>query len=183
MRWLSPTSGAGRVPLRLHPESRCDAVRGIEVETERAGETLRLRYVATGAIGELLVPAPAEHSRMDGLWRHTCFEAFVRSTGCSAYEELNFAPSGQWAAYRFEGYRQGMNHAALSPAIEVLHMDDRLELVAEVHIPSSDRWHLGLAAVIEEQGGRKSYWALAHPPGAADFHHEDCFALELPPAA
>jgi len=31
--------------------------------------------------------------------------------------------------------------------------------------------HLGLSAVLEETNGRKSYWALAHPPGKADFHH------------
>jgi hypothetical protein len=38
---------------------------------------------------------------------------------------------------------------------------------------------VGLSAVIEEIGGRRSYWALAHPPGKADFHHSDCFALEV----
>lgn len=39
---------------------------------------------------------------------------------------------------------------------------------------------LGLSAVIEEMGGTKSYWALAHPPGAPDFHHPTCFAATLP---
>jgi hypothetical protein len=35
---------------------------------------------------------------------------------------------------------------------------------------------LGLSAVLEEQDGTKSYWALAHPPGGKpDFHHPDCF--------
>jgi len=24
-----------------------------------------------------------------------------------------------------------------------------------------------------------SYWALRHPPGGPDFHHADCFAMEL----
>jgi hypothetical protein len=38
-------------------------------------------------------------------------------------------------------------------------------------------WRLGLAAVLEETNGHKSYWALAHPPGKADFHHSDCFTL------
>jgi hypothetical protein len=38
---------------------------------------------------------------------------------------------------------------------------------------------VGLSAVIEEISGRRSYWALAHPPGKADFHHFDSFALEL----
>jgi hypothetical protein len=41
-------------------------------------------------------------------------------------------------------------------------------------------WRLGLSAVIEEAGGRQSYWALAHPQGRPDFHHSDCFALEVP---
>jgi hypothetical protein len=31
------------------------------------------------------------------------------------------------------------------------------------------------AAVIEET----SYWALVHPPGKADFHHADSFAVEF----
>ena len=43
-------------------------------------------------------------------------------------------------------------------------------------------WQIGLSAVIEDAGGGMSYWALAHPPGKPDFHHADCFALELAPA-
>ena len=39
---------------------------------------------------------------------------------------------------------------------------------------------IGLSAVLEEKDGTKSYWALRHPPGKPDFHHPDCFALELP---
>jgi hypothetical protein len=49
-------------------------------------------------------------------------------------------------------------------------------------LPSDAPWLLGLSAVIEEMNGRLSYWALAHPPGKPDFHHADCFALELPAA-
>jgi hypothetical protein len=33
--------------------------------------------------------------------------------------------------------------------------------------------------VIEAIDGTLSYWALAHAPGSPDFHHLDCFALEL----
>jgi hypothetical protein len=42
-------------------------------------------------------------------------------------------------------------------------------------------WHLGLSAIVEDTNGGKSYWALAHPPGKPDFHHADCFTLELSP--
>ena len=41
---------------------------------------------------------------------------------------------------------------------------------------------MGLSAVIEEEGGRFSYWALAPPPGAPDFPHATCFAARLPAA-
>ena len=40
-------------------------------------------------------------------------------------------------------------------------------------------WRLGLSAVIEEKDGGTSWWALAHPPGKPDFHHDDCFAARL----
>ncbi|HET9510952.1 MAG TPA: hypothetical protein VFO80_07330, partial [Sphingomonas sp.] len=43
--------------------------------------------------------------------------------------------------------------------------------------------HVALTAVIEETDGTKSYWSLAHPPGAPDFHHPDCFALKVPAVA
>ncbi|MGN6497184.1 MAG: hypothetical protein ACTHK5_07565, partial [Tsuneonella sp.] len=41
------------------------------------------------------------------------------------------------------------------------------------------------AAVIEEQGGVISYWALAHPEAKPDFHDPACFTARLaaPPAA
>ena len=38
---------------------------------------------------------------------------------------------------------------------------------------------LALAAVLEDQQGALSYWALAHPPGKPDFHHPVGFTLEL----
>ena len=38
---------------------------------------------------------------------------------------------------------------------------------------------LGAAAVLEDDNGRLSYWALCHPPGKPDFHHPDGFVLEL----
>ena len=53
--------------------------------------------------------------------------------------------------------------------------------LSEDALPWDRTGELGISAVIEEQDGRLSYWALAHPPGKPDFHHRDCFALRLPP--
>ncbi len=57
------------------------------------------------------MPVAAANARSDGLWRHTCFEAFIRASSDIGYYELNFSPSGQWAAYQFSGYRNGMRVA------------------------------------------------------------------------
>jgi len=59
-------------------------------------------------------------------------------------------------------------------------IEDGLRISFQYHAPTVGDFHIGLAAVIEELDGTKSYWALAHPPGAPDFHHADCFALTLP---
>lgn len=168
-----------RLALTLHPESICEAVTGIEVEVARpGGDRLALIYVVTGRIGDLVIPAPAPAERTDGLWQRTCFEAFL-SRG-ESYQELNFSPSGQWAAYRFHGYREGMREAEIEPPlIRSSAAAESYELEASVSLPDQAPGRLGLSAVIEEANGRKSYWALAHPPGKADFHHPDSFAHRL----
>ncbi len=38
---------------------------------------------------------------------------------------------------------------------------------------------IGLSAVVEDESGALSHWALRHPPGKPDFHHREAFALEL----
>ncbi len=180
-----------RQALKLHPDCRCQSVRGIEVEVARRGpSTLGLRYFLVGNISEVRIPSPTAPARSDKLWEHSCFEAFARASQSESYCEFNFAPSLEWAIYAFSGYRSGMNHpAADPPKMERRVKEDcfelrvSLQLEAMPDLPGNAPWHLGLSAVVEELSGSKSYWALAHPPGAPDFHHSDCFALELPPAA
>lgn len=167
--------------LQLHPDSRCAAVTRIDVEAERTqGDTLRLRYVVSGTIGDLHLPPIGTSSRKDDLWRHTCFEAFQRATGDASYCEFNFAPSTEWAAYRFADYRSGGRDLDIAaPRIEVRPDDGKFELRAIVRLKESAVWRLGLAAVIEETSGNLSYWALAHPPARPDFHGPAGFVLEL----
>ena len=180
-----------RLSLRRHPDSRCEAVASIEVDVERPRPgTLVLRYIATGRISDLVIPPVTAPHRTDGLWRHTCFEAFVRAGTNQAYYEFNVSPSTAWAAYGFSSYRSGMRIAeVLRPPIDVQAGATAYELRASLELnglsalPGDTPWRLGLSAVIEETNGLLSYWALAHPPGKADFHHADCFALELPTAS
>jgi hypothetical protein len=121
------------------------------------------------------------------LWLHTCCEAFVRREGSPAYHELNFAPSGEWAAYAFESYRKALPlpSEGLRPQITVRASAGTLELDAVIRLPLLTRMHasarlaLALSAVVEEEDGGLSYWALSHPPGKPDFHHPDAFVLEI----
>ena len=180
-----------RQQLRLHPDSHSVAVKGIDVEIARprAG-SLELSYIVTGQLSSIRMPSAAANARGDGLWRHTCFEAFIRAVPDAAYYELNFSPSGQWAAYQFSGYRNGMRVAneITEVPIEMRSTPDGCVLQASLNLdhlrdlPRDGSWRLGLSAVIEDATGAVSYWALAHPPGKPDFHHADSFACEFSPA-
>jgi len=176
--------------LRRHPDSPGSAATHIEVEVARAhAGNLLLSYVVTGKIGGVRMPPVGVAARSDELWRHTCFEAFVQASPGDGYYEFNFAPSTQWAAYRFSGYRSGMVVAIeiAAPAIDVQSSADCYTLRVSLALdrlsafPRSASWRLGLSAVIEDVSGRKSFWALAHPPGDPDFHHSVCLAHEFSP--
>lgn len=170
-----------------HPDSPCKAVTGIEAEAVRSGPgLLALRYVLSGSLGDLVLPPRTASARTDGLWRHTCFEAFVSAPPHRGYCEFNLAPSSAWAAYRFDGYREGMRPAdGAAPRIEVRSAGGALELRALLDLGDmpDTAWRVGLSAVVEAADGGISYWALAHPPGKPDFHNADCFVLELPETA
>jgi hypothetical protein len=172
-----------RQALKLHPDSRGDAVIAVEVDVMRPRDgALLLSYELTGIIGELRLPPVTTPARGDELWRHSCFEVFIRPVGRSAYFEFNFAPSTQWAAYRFDGYRSGMRATEIGePRIEINFAPGQLTLQAALELSAlpPGPWCLGLSAVLEEVNGNTSYWALAHPSGKPDFHHADCFACEI----
>lgn len=177
-----------RLALKPHPGTPSPA-RSIEVEIARPQpDALALRYFLEGDLAQIRLPPITVCRRRHGLWRHSCFEAFIRAPSGSAYFEFNFAPSMEWAAYRFDGYRSGM--AALR-AFGPPHLESRqgegsyeigtvLRLGSVAELKAEADWRLGLSAIVEDREGHRSFWALAHPPGEPDFHHEDCFALELP---
>lgn len=178
-----------RFSLVPHPAGSAAPVEAIGVEVERApGERLWLRYRAELDLGRLVLPDPAEPARADGLWRTTCFELFLREPGASPYGEFNFSPSRRWAAYAFEDVREGRRDLELpaAPAIACEVGTTHFALEATLALPPALQarpLQAAITAVIEQAGGAKSYWALAHPAGAPDFHDPTGFAAELPVAA
>jgi hypothetical protein len=174
-----------RATLRPHVDYPCPAI-AIEAEAERSGDRLSLAYRLSGDVAAVRWPPPAPPGRADELWRRTCFEAFTAAAVSDAYCEINLSPSGQWATYRFNGYRSGMERtpAEVAPFAPRLEGKTELLLATEVDLAQVDGlagepWRLGLTAVIQAADGRLSYWSLAHPRGKPDFHHRDCLALEL----
>ena len=170
-----------RVEMKPHPDTPSAAVQAIVVDAERDGDALALTYRAIGRMEDMAVPAPAFCERMDELWKHTCFEAFVRGED-ARYCEFNFSPSGQWAAYDFTGHRDGRIDAdVVAPYVRFEDNMTWFALGATIAVDAATDWQVGLSAVLEEKGGTKSYWALAHPEGdKPDFHDAACFAAHLP---
>jgi hypothetical protein len=178
------TSSLSKAMLTCHPETPGHAVQEIEAGAGWTQDNaLIFTYTLKADLMRLRIPPPRPPGKADRLWQHTCFEAFVSVNGKPEYYEFNFAPSGEWAAYSFQRYRDGtpVEDDKLVPRISVSNAADRLELVTIVRLDRLPQacLHLALSAVIEDQSGELSYWALRHPPGKPDFHHPDSFALKL----
>lgn len=179
-----------RFALTPHPDTPCPFVERLDVELRRTGATLSLDYRLSGDMKALRFPPPAPTGQAERLWQRTCFEAFVRRSDAPGYYEFNLSPSVQWAAYGFDGYRSARRPLSEVPDPGIVALEHRRlhELWATLHLdrlaglPAGETWRMGLSAVIEDETGARSYWALAHPGGAPDFHHDDCFAANVPPA-
>jgi hypothetical protein len=147
-----------------------------------ADHWLRLRWRIDGAQA-LIVPPFAGKGRADNLWQTTCFEMFLRPSRGASYCEFNLSPSERWAAYDFTGYRAGMNQRPVEREPQSTMRLGSSFAIFDAAIPLSALpladCAMNLTAVIEEQGGAKSYWALAHPADKPDFHDPACFTATL----
>ncbi|WP_373491471.1 DOMON-like domain-containing protein [Parasphingorhabdus sp.] len=175
-----------RLNLQCHPSTPVSAIDQIAVEWSMSETgTIWLRFHATGHVDEVILPDDLDQSeRTDNLWQRTCFELFLKEPGKERYCEFNFAPSGNWAGYSFSSYREGMDQLAMAQAPEIFmdFSDAHIGLEASFGLPDNwvqNEFEAALSAVIEMQNGEKSLWALAHPAGRPDFHHQDCFKLEM----
>jgi hypothetical protein len=174
--------------LKPHPDTPPGAVDHIEVDVLRGTpERLTLTWLLSGDVRQIRLPIYRGRSRQDELWKHTCFELFVRGEGDSYYE-FNFSPSGGWAAYRLAGYRGALEDAPGTPVLEhgfraeagTLGMVASLDLTGLPGLSLGAPLRIGLAAIIEDAAGERAFWALAHAPGEPDFHNPAAFAADIP---
>ncbi len=174
--------------LLPHPSTPCPAIERFSVRVDRvSADLLVLYYQLIGDIDSVLLPSQQRSAHADELWKCTCFEAFIAPAGASHYIELNFSPSSEWAAYAFERYRVGMRTIAPAepPRILCRRREGELGADVDVHLGSlgvdtAAVLSLGLAAVLQDQQGALSYWALSHPAPKPDFHLAAAFTASVP---
>jgi len=185
------------VPLMAHSRDRPGPVRALSASgaLHRSG-VLALEFQVAAELRELrFVPAACHARRSDELWRQTCFELFAARDDEPAYCEFNFTPSGEWAAYVFADYRRDRRDAA-QDRIDVstqaaaggplrlrAHMNLAAALGLDARALALASWRLNCAAIIEDNAGALSYWAVRHSGAQPDFHDRAGFAIVLGDAA
>lgn len=174
--------------LQPFPGSPPDGVAALTVHIgDLSDGGLNLIFDLRGDIESIRWPESCPPGPADELWRHTCFELFMRDESGGIYREFNFSPSGQWADYLFDGYRQKVPIIVEStpPVVASRRFAAGAETIARVpatRLPARvvGRFlQLGFSAVVESVSGNLSFWALRHPADKPDFHHRDAFACRL----
>src|SRR5579872_6384490 len=79
---MAPSRQVSLIPY----STPCAFVERLDVAVVRPNpDALSLRYTLVGKRQRLRVPAPRCPARADELWRHTCFEAFLKIGGATEY--------------------------------------------------------------------------------------------------
>lgn len=169
--------------LAFHPAHPPLAIRSIQARIIGHDENwLRVRWKIMGA-ATLVAPPFAGKGRADGLWQTTCFELFLRTAAGAGYVEINLSPSERWNVYDFTARREGMTERPMPREPECTMRKGTDMAIFDAAIPAAGLpatpWRCGFAAVIEEEGGRKSYWSLVHGSDVPDFHDPACFTASV----
>ena len=160
-------------PLMLHVACDLGPIRAITATITATPQGCEAEFRLDGHVPAIILPPHAASERMDNLWQTTCFEIFWQPLGGMAYREFNLSPSGRWAAYDFDSFREGMRDAPVDAiAIACSHSDGELVLKASIAADLPAPAQVALNAIVEHPDGGKQYWALAFPPGKPEFHSE-----------
>jgi hypothetical protein len=153
----------------------------------RKAGSLLIENVVRGPLELIHWPStPMISGRCHELWRHSCFEVFFGIKGEPAYWEVNLCLRGCWNAYRFDGYRSGMQEegAFAQPLCHVVEDNDVLSLTCSIDlnaiVDDSAELEVGLSSVIEAKDGTIDYWAIEHYGPVPDFHNRQSFSVVLP---
>ena len=168
--------------IHCFPGRTCEPVNSIDFQAEIDAASLSFEFLVRGDIDAVRWPTVGKAERRDNLWKTTCLEVFLTLPAPGSYAEFNFSPSGDWAAYAFSDYREGMTPLQCgSPNIAVQRASSETRISIQLNAFDStvltSGGKLAASAVIEDRSGALHYWALAHPGPKPDFHHPDSFIL------
>jgi len=156
----------------------------VQVDSLVLDNELTINFTLVGNIASLNLPAPKETThRVEGLFHHTCLEIFLKRE--SRYIEYNFAFSGDWCIFLFDGYRKSISPDITldSSFFSVKHISNsnseanfnvRIYL-SKLGILGTGETRLGISSIIEHPQCQLSYWALTHVGEKPDFHNEQSF--------
>ncbi len=166
-------------PLMLHRECDLGPIRAVTASITPTDTGCEAEFRLDGDVSRIVIPPNAPPARCDNLWKTTCFEIFWQPIGQPGYVEFNLSPSGQWASYDFDSFREGMRDApvdAISIACSHASSNGAGELVLKASIAADlpAPAQVALNAIVEHPGGGIQFWALAFPPGKPEFHSEAC---------
>lgn len=169
-------------PLMLHQTCDLGPIRAVtaSITATEAGCEAEFRF--EGRLDAIKIPQSGPSERTDNLWKTTCFEIFWQPIGGTYYREFNLSPSGRWAAYDFDSFREGMRDAPVDGMVVACSHHSsggvgelvlKAGIAAELPAPAQ----VALNAIVEHADGGMQYWALAFPPGKPEFHSEACRQL------
>jgi len=159
----------------------------INTEFNHTDDSIFISYKCTGNLGAIdFGNNQANHQRIIGLWKQTCFELFIKNEK-QQYIEFNFSPTFEWNAFYFE--KKGMPLKEFDQienmSIDILHSLEIFQLVAQVkknQLPLGflkGAVHAGISAVIKNKNEKLSYWAIEHHDTKPNFHHFDSFKCKF----
>lgn len=162
----------------LHQSCDLGPIRAITAAIKATPNGCDAEFRLDGRIGAIRLPPPGPSVRTDELWKTSCLEIFWQPIGETSYREFNLSPSGRWAAYDFDSYREGMREAPIDAiALSCSHNDNELILKASIAAELASPAQVALNGIVEHSDASLQYWALAFGPGKPDFHSEACRQL------
>ncbi|OQW47306.1 MAG: hypothetical protein A4S09_16050 [Proteobacteria bacterium SG_bin7] len=136
-------------------------------------------FTVTGELSKLYIPdGKSNPQRLDNLWKHTCFETFIKQSSQRNYIEINASPSGDWALYSFTDYHQGMANVSEVNDFKVSSSFDKKKeslkcwytINLKPFLLPENNLDIGLSCILETNKGELSYWAINHKNEKPDFH-------------
>lgn len=189
---VTPPRVPGAFALQPHPKTPVPPGWRVDVATRWSARGLVAEYTLAVPAGRLaLPPRSASPAARDFLWKRTCGELFVGVRGEPGYIEFNFSPSGDWASYQFDGYRENSRDRPWrgpQPEVRIVPGEGATRLVATVpheafHCLLRDEVMPPLEAaftlVLEDWLGALSFWSLAHPRAEPEFHDRAGFVADF----